>query len=275
MKKTVALTLAALVLAIPATQAGAAKQAGPTAAQFRALQKQVTTLQKQVKTLQKQQKDTNGLALGLAGVLVCEDVVITDALQGTWNVVDQIAQATQAGKTYFGAQTPLAPDPFESLVTSITAQQVSLHAAFAIRSRFVRRFGTPAGRVWSFPARERVAATEEPELVALGFSRRKAEYVVGLARSDVDLDGLAALTDEEVKARLVELRGIGEWTAEWFLARHLARPRAWPVGDIGLRKAVAHFYGDADERAARPRFAPFENLSAHYLLSALYAGVGS
>ena len=108
MKKTVALTLAALVLAIPATQAGAAKQAGPTAAQFRALQKQVTTLQKQVKTLQKQQKDTNGLALGLAGVLVCEDVVITDALQGTWNVVDQIAQATQAGKTYFGAQTPLA-----------------------------------------------------------------------------------------------------------------------------------------------------------------------
>ena len=108
MKKTVALTLAALVLAIPATQAGAAKQAGPTAAQFRALQKQVTTLQKQVKTLQKQQKDTNGLALGLAGVLVCENVVITDALQGTWNVVDQIAQATQAGKTYFGAQTPLA-----------------------------------------------------------------------------------------------------------------------------------------------------------------------
>ena len=108
MKKTVALTLAALVLAIPATQAGAAKQAGPTAAQFRALQKQVTTLQKQVKTLQKQQKDTNGLALGLAAVLVCEDVVITDALQGTWNVVDQIAQATQAGKTYFGAQTPLA-----------------------------------------------------------------------------------------------------------------------------------------------------------------------
>ena len=41
-------------------------------------------------------------------MLVCENVVITDALQGTWNVVDQIAQATQAGKTYFGAQTPLA-----------------------------------------------------------------------------------------------------------------------------------------------------------------------
>jgi DNA-3-methyladenine glycosylase II len=174
-----------------------------------------------------------------------------------------------------GLRPPLAPDPFESLVTSITAQQVSLHAAFAIRSRFVQRFGIRAGRVWSFPTRERLASAEEPELVALGFSRRKAEYVIGLARSDVDLDGLAALPDEEIKARLVAVRGIGEWTAEWFLARHLARPSAWPVGDIGLRKAVAHFYGDPDERVARPRFAPFENLSAHYLLSALYAGVGS
>ncbi len=107
MKKIVAVTLAALVLVIPATQASAAKPAGPTAAQFRALQKQVTTLQKQVKTLQKQQKDLDSFTSALVGVMVCQNVVITDALQGTWNVVDQIAQATQA-KTYFGAQTPLA-----------------------------------------------------------------------------------------------------------------------------------------------------------------------
>ena len=78
-----------------------------------------------------------------------------------------------------------------------------------------------------------------------------------------------------MKARLVELRGIGEWTAEWFLARHLARPRAWPAGDLALRKAVAHFYGDADVRAVGERFDPFQNLSAHYLLAGLYAGVGS
>ncbi len=174
-----------------------------------------------------------------------------------------------------GLRPPLAPEPFESLVTSITAQQVSLHAAFAIRGRFIERFGVRTGRVWSFPTRERLAAADEAELVALGFSRRKAEYVVGLARADLDLDGLATLPDAEVKEQLVALRGIGEWTAEWFLARHLARPRAWPVGDIGLRKALAHFYGDPDERAARSRFEPFENLSAHYLLTALYAGVGS
>jgi len=174
-----------------------------------------------------------------------------------------------------GLRPVLAPDPFEALVTSITAQQVSLHAAFAVRGRFVERYGVSVGRVWAFPARERIAAAEESELTALGFSRRKAEYVVGLARSDLDLDALSLLPDDEVKSRLTSLRGIGDWTAEWFLARHLARPRAWPAGDIGLRKAVVHFYGDPDERAARPRFEPFENLSAHYLLAALYAGIGS
>src|SRR5881398_1792894 len=166
-----------------------------------------------------------------------------------------------------GLRPPLAPDPFESLVTSISAQQVSLFAAFAIRNRLVASFGARAQHAYAFPARERLALAGEDELVAIGFSRRKAEYIVGLARSDLDLDGLAALPDDEVKARLVAQRGLGEWTADWFLARHLARPQAWPAGDLGLRKAVAAFYPGAGEtRAFAERFDPFQNLSAHYLL---------
>ena len=108
MKKLVALTLVVVAFVIPVAQAGAAKPAGPTMAQFKALQKQVTTLQKQVKTLQTQTKDLNDFSSALVGVLVCENVVITDALQGTWNVVDQIAAATQGRKTYFGTQSPVA-----------------------------------------------------------------------------------------------------------------------------------------------------------------------
>jgi len=163
-----------------------------------------------------------------------------------------------------GFRPPLTPDPFEMLVGAITAQQVSLFAALAIRNRFVERFGVRASQAWSFPARETIAAAEERELVGLGFSRRKAEYVIGVARADLDLGALAALSDDEVRARLVALRGIGEWTAEWFLARHLARPNAWPAGDLALRKAVAPL----DVVEARVRFHPFENLSAHYLLLA-------
>jgi len=166
-----------------------------------------------------------------------------------------------------GLRPTLAPDPYETLVTSITAQQISLHAAFAVRNRFVQAFGEPFEHAYSFPTRERMAAAERDELLPLGFSRRKAEYVVGLARSDLDLDGLAVLPDDEVKARLVAVPGIGEWTADWFLARHLARPDAWPAGDLGLRKAVLHFYGEEDTRAAGNRFPGRRNLAAHYLLT--------
>jgi DNA-3-methyladenine glycosylase II len=167
-----------------------------------------------------------------------------------------------------GFRPPLAPDPFETLVTSITAQQVSLFAAFAIRNRLIERFGRQVGQAYSFPTAERLRDATHDELTALGFSGRKAEYVLGLAQEPVDLHELAALPDDEVKERLVSIRGIGEWTAEWFLARHLARPRAWPVGDIALEKAVASFYpGAGDLRAARERFEPFQNLSAHYLLT--------
>jgi DNA-3-methyladenine glycosylase II len=169
-----------------------------------------------------------------------------------------------------GLRPTLAPDPFESLVTSISAQQVSLFAAFAVRNRFVERFGERGVHAYAFPRRERVAEASAEELRALGFSNRKAEYVLGVARTDIELESLGALTDEEIQARLTALPGIGEWTADWFLARHLARPRAWPAGDLGVRKAVAAFYGDVgDIRAFGERFAPFENLSAHYLLSAL------
>lgn len=169
-----------------------------------------------------------------------------------------------------GFRPPLAPDPFEALVTAITAQQVSLHAAFAIRNRLIQRFGRRVGEPFAFPTPKRLRRASQDELLALGFSRRKAEYVLGLAQEPVDLAALAGLPDEEVKARLVSVRGLGEWTADWFLARHLARPRAWPAGDLGLRKAVEAFYPEAgDVRAFGARFEPFQNLSAHYLLTGL------
>jgi DNA-3-methyladenine glycosylase II len=169
-----------------------------------------------------------------------------------------------------GFRPPLAPDPFEALVSSITAQQVSLHSAFAVRSRFIDRFGVAAEHAVAFPTRERVAGAKEQELTALGFSLRKAEYVLGIARADLDFDEFETLADDDVKARLTALRGLGEWSADWFLARQLARPEAWPAGDLGLRKAVLAFYPDVtDVRAAGVRFHPFQNLSAHYLLAAL------
>ena len=171
-----------------------------------------------------------------------------------------------------GFRPPLAPDPFEMLVGAISAQQISLRAALAVRNRFVERFGMRAELAYAFPAAERVAEASREDLTVLGFSGRKADYILGLARADLDYDALASLADEEVKGTLVRLPGIGEWTADWFLARHLARPRAWPAGDLALRKVVSAFYGDGrplttpEVREIGDRFDPFQNLSAHYLL---------
>jgi 3-methyladenine DNA glycosylase/8-oxoguanine DNA glycosylase len=165
-----------------------------------------------------------------------------------------------------GFRPPLQPDPFEALVTSITAQQVSLRSAVAIRNRLIQRFGEQVGAAWAFPTRERIAAAHPDELFAVGFTHRKAEYAVELARSELDLHGLAQLEDDEVRAAIVAQRGLGPWTAEWFLARHLARPNAWPAGDLALRKAAESLYR-VDVHALGPQLHPFENLSAHYLLA--------
>ena len=171
-----------------------------------------------------------------------------------------------------GFRPTLNPRPFEALVIAITTQQISLRAAAAIRSRFIARFGVQHGVAWEFPTRERIASAELADFVELGFSQSKTAYVLALARSDLDLDALGLLSDEEVAAQLTALPGIGEWTSDWFLARHLARPHAWPAGDLGLRKAVAAFYADGrplsiqEVRSMGARFAPFQNLSAQYLL---------
>jgi DNA-3-methyladenine glycosylase II len=172
-----------------------------------------------------------------------------------------------------GLRPPLNPDPWETLVTSITAQQVSLRSAFAVRNRLIQAFGRKIDHVWEFPCAPRLARADVGELAALGFSLRKAEYVIGLAREQPPWSELSELPDDEVKARLVRIRGLGEWTADWFLARHLGRPRAWPAGDLGLVKAIGLYYFDGarptarDVRAFGARFAPFENLAAHYLLT--------
>jgi DNA-3-methyladenine glycosylase II len=172
-----------------------------------------------------------------------------------------------------GFRPTLNPDPFEALVVAITTQQISLRAAAAIRGNLVRSYGVRHEIAWEFPTRERVRELRPRHFTPLGFSRAKAEYVLELAHSDLDLAALAELEDDEVIARITAVRGLGRWTADWFLARHLARPHAWPAGDLGVRKAVSTFYAAGsplsieEVRRMSERFAPFENLSAQFLLA--------
>jgi DNA-3-methyladenine glycosylase II len=177
------------------------------------------------------------------------------------------------------ARPPLLDAPFEALVTSITAQQVSLYAATRIRSRVVERFGEPVGFALAFPTPAALAAASEDDLRHLGLSTRKAEYVRGLgalvAEGVLDLEALRALPDAEVVARISAVRGLGVWTAEWFLLRSLGRADAFPAGDLGVRKVVGALDGGpiVSEAAARERsarWAPVRGLVTLLLLRTLY-----
>ena len=169
-----------------------------------------------------------------------------------------------------GFRPPLLADPFEMLVTAVTAQQVSLRAAAAIRNRFIQRFGErveQGGFEWyRFPQQARVAGRD---LEGVGLSRAKIRTIAALSLADLDVTGLS---DVEVRERLLLLPGIGPWTVDWFLARCLGRPDAFAPGDLAVRKAVAQWFADEPiwpEDRVREAIAPFgrhANLAVHYLL---------
>jgi len=183
----------------------------------------------------------------------------------------------------YGLRPTLAPLPFEMLVGAITAQQVNLAFAFTTRSRLVRRFGELVAvngeRVFAFPSPKRLARARIEGLRAMQFSTRKAEYIIGLSRliasGALDLDDLARLPNDQIIARLTQVRGLGRWTAEWFLVRALGRRDVCPAGDLGVRKCCAHFYNRGrplSERAIRRRarqWGDYQNLVVHYLLAGL------
>lgn len=183
---------------------------------------------------------------------------------------------------YPGLRPPLLVDPFESLITAITAQQVNLAWATTTRSRLIEAYGTPhtifGTVVWQFPAPEKLARVDPATLRSLQFTTRKSEYIVEVARAaeSGDLDHLDTLPNEDVIRTLTRLRGIGRWSAEWLLARCLARPDAIAAGDLGVRKAVSHNYRGTDEvlseELVRDIAAPWgdaTNLVAHLLLETL------
>jgi DNA-3-methyladenine glycosylase II len=183
---------------------------------------------------------------------------------------------------WWGLRPTLVADPFEMLVGAISAQQVNLAFAFATRVRLVRQYGTPVQfdgvTVHAFPAPAVLADVPPAALRAMQFSQRKAEYIVGLAQElalgRLDPADLASAPDEAVVTRLTAVRGLGRWTAEWFLARSLGRPDVCPADDIGVRRAVEAlcFKGrERDAAAVRRRaraWRPHRSLATHYLLAA-------
>lgn len=183
---------------------------------------------------------------------------------------------------YPGHRPPFVTDPFESLVTSVTAQQVNLTWALTTRRRLIHRYGTryewEGVEVWDFPRAQVLAAADPTEIRGMQFTTRKAEYVVGIAQAVTEgaLDGIDGMSTEEATRHLTAIRGVGRWTAEWLLARCLARPEVIAAGDLGVRKAVSFSYRTSDHildesvvRDIAEPWADATNLTVHLLLETL------
>jgi DNA-3-methyladenine glycosylase II len=143
-----------------------------------------------------------------------------------------------------------SPSIFEMLIIAVLGQQISMIAAGAIKSRLVAALGASAsfdGQVYrAFPTPEAIANTSNESLLTLAFSRRKAEYVrdlaIQVASGDLDLEALRGREHGEILERLIAIRGIGRWTAEYVLLRGYGYPDALPAGDAGLRRQIMRHY---------------------------------
>jgi len=162
-------------------------------------------------------------------------------------------------------------EPFMTLARAIVGQQISVHAAQSVWDRFVAAAPdvTPL----------QVRALAPARLRACGLSARKVEYISDLARHFIDgtihVQRWPEMEDEAVIAELVQVRGIGRWTAEMFLIFNLLRPDVFPLDDLGLQKAIrrAYFSGrsatPARMRKLGATWAPWRSVATWYLWRSL------
>jgi DNA-3-methyladenine glycosylase II len=150
-----------------------------------------------------------------------------------------------------GLNSPTTATVFEALVSSIIEQQISLKAAHSIEHRMIKTFGDQLKvenqTYYAFPTPQKLASLTKDQLRECGLSFRKAEYIVDLSNQIVegklDLERLKDYQDvNEIIPELSKIRGVGVWTGELTILRGMHRLEAFPADDIGLRRAVSHYY---------------------------------
>jgi DNA-3-methyladenine glycosylase II len=162
-------------------------------------------------------------------------------------------------------------DAFTTLARSIVGQQISVKAAQTVWDRFAKLpRKMSAGNVLKLKV---------DDMQAAGLSARKIEYLVDLAlhfdSGAIHVDAWRAMSDEEIIAELVGIRGIGRWTAEMFLIFHLMRPNVLPLDDIGLINGISrnYFSGDpvsrSDAREVAAAWAPYCSVATWYIWRSL------
>ncbi|WP_229751279.1 DNA-3-methyladenine glycosylase family protein [Undibacterium terreum] len=162
-------------------------------------------------------------------------------------------------------------EPFTTLTRSIVGQQISGKAADALWQQFLELCPK------CVPLQVLKLGTEK--LIAAGLSKRKTEYILDLAdhfkEKRLHVDRWAEMGDEDVISELIQIRGIGRWTAEMFLIFNLLRPNILPLDDPGLLKGISinYFSGEpvsrSDAREVAANWEPWRTVATWYLWRSL------
>jgi DNA-3-methyladenine glycosylase II len=181
-------------------------------------------------------------------------------------------------QTHPGMKPGLEPNLFEALVWAITGQQINMSFACQVKEGMLARYGGKINitgtEYYRHPEPEELANLNPADWVSFKSSRRKAEYIIGLAkliREGLNLAALNDLPDDEIVAQLLQIRGIGRWTAEYVLLRGLGRWDVLPATDAGLINGIRQAY-HLDHRPSTEeitrlgeRWRPWRGLATYYL----------
>jgi len=186
-------------------------------------------------------------------------------------------------RRYMGVKPPRFPTVFEALVNAIACQQLTVLVGITLLNRLARKWGTRIGTsedAFGFPLPHELRRARSESLQALGFSRQKTKALLGLVRrygSDTgELEALAVSTDDEAISKLLELRGIGRWSAEYAMLRGLGRLNVFPADDVAGQKSLRRWMrlkrNPSSERVRQllERWHPYQGLLYfHFLLANL------
>ncbi|MBY6037676.1 DNA-3-methyladenine glycosylase [Fictibacillus nanhaiensis] len=185
---------------------------------------------------------------------------------------------------YDGLRIIGIPDLFEALTWAIMGQQINLSFAYTLKKRFVEHFGEKidieGDTFWLYPTFEAIALLEVDALRKLQFTTRKAEYVIGTARAiatgKLSKQLLIELDAELQQEVLVNIKGIGPWTAHYVMMKCLLTQSAFPMTDVGLHLALKAQLGldvkpDLDEiKKMASNWSGWEAYATFYLWRSLY-----
>ena len=171
-------------------------------------------------------------------------------------------------KRFYGLRLIGIPDLFEALSWAIIGQQINLAFAYSLKQRLVENYGQKSIQnqkaYFIFPEPKVIASLTVADLRPLQFSQRKAEYLIDLAglmhRGELSKKALSQVDVETAKKQLTDIRGIGNWTANYVVMKCLRHPDAFPLEDAGLHNALKKQLN----RTAKPSLSEIQTLAENW-----------